>query len=241
MDLSGGLALFISSPGGDGLAAERIINVCRSYSGTGDYWAIVPGKAKSAATMVCLGASKIIMGPTSELGTVDPQFAIMKDGMLQRFSVYNILNSYRDLFGRAVKEKGNLQPYLQQLANYDSREIAEMEAAFDLSGDIAVKALTSGMMSDLTTEQVREKILNTLILPTETKVHARPIYPKEAAECGLSVDLQDVRGDLWRDVYELYVRTDNFVKTHVAKCVESMDYSFAAPVPAASVQGVEHG
>lgn len=30
LDLSKGLALFISSPGGDGLAAERIINICKS-------------------------------------------------------------------------------------------------------------------------------------------------------------------------------------------------------------------
>ena len=58
----------INSPGGSGLAAERMINVLRSYSGIGEYWAIVPAKAKSAATMVCLGASKILMGPASELG-----------------------------------------------------------------------------------------------------------------------------------------------------------------------------
>ena len=76
MDLTDGLALCISSPGGDSLAAERIINICRSYSKTGDYWTIVPGKAKSAATMVCFGAAKILMGPTSELGPIDPQISI---------------------------------------------------------------------------------------------------------------------------------------------------------------------
>lgn len=73
LDLSNGLAILISSPGGFGLAAERLINVCRSYSGTKDYWAIVPSKAKSAATMFCFGASKILMSPTSEMGPVDPQ------------------------------------------------------------------------------------------------------------------------------------------------------------------------
>src|SRR5690349_935396 len=58
LDLTDGLALCISSPGGDGLAAERVVNLCREYSGTGEYWAIVPGKAKSAGTMICFGASK---------------------------------------------------------------------------------------------------------------------------------------------------------------------------------------
>jgi len=121
-NLSKGLALVISSPGGIGLTAERIINVCRSYSGTGEYIAIVPAKAKSAATMICLGASKIIMGKTSELGTVDPQVTIKEDKEVKRFSVYNLVKSYENLFGRAIKEKGNLQPYLQQLANYDERD-----------------------------------------------------------------------------------------------------------------------
>ncbi|MBW8003881.1 MAG: hypothetical protein FVQ80_18110 [Planctomycetes bacterium] len=59
MDLTAGLALFIDSPGGNALAAERIINICRSYSEIREYWAIVPGKAKSAATLICFGASKI--------------------------------------------------------------------------------------------------------------------------------------------------------------------------------------
>ena len=65
--------------------------------------------------MICLGASKIIMGKTSELGTVDPQVTITEDKNVKRFSVYNLVKSYENLFDRAVKEKGNLQPYLQQL------------------------------------------------------------------------------------------------------------------------------
>ncbi len=137
-DLSKGLALIISSPGGDGLTSERIINICRSYSGTKEYWVIVPGKAKSAATMICLGASKIIMGSSSELGPIDPQIAITEDNKVKRFSVYNIVESYNELFSKAVKEKGNLQPYLQQLSNYDEREIKEMKSAMALSEDIAI-------------------------------------------------------------------------------------------------------
>jgi hypothetical protein len=55
IDLGKGLALMINSPGGDGLAAERIVATCRAYSGTGDYWAIVPGRAKSAARSLAWG------------------------------------------------------------------------------------------------------------------------------------------------------------------------------------------
>lgn len=103
MDLSNGLALFISSPGGDGLAAERIINVCRNYSQNRGYWAIVPGKAKSAATMICFGASKIIMGASSELGPIDPQLTVSENGVVKRFSVFNIVKSYENLFKKAIR------------------------------------------------------------------------------------------------------------------------------------------
>jgi len=155
LDLSGGCALFVSSPGGDSLASERIINICRTYSGTGEYWAIVPGKAKSAATMICLGASRILMDPTAELGPIDPQLTMLKDGMPQRFSAVNVVESYDDLFTRAVRETGNLEPYMQQLANYDEREIKEFRAAIALSEDIAVRTLATGMMKGMPEGEIK--------------------------------------------------------------------------------------
>jgi len=38
---------------------------------------IVPNFANSAATMLAIGADKIIMGTNSELGPIDPQIAVM--------------------------------------------------------------------------------------------------------------------------------------------------------------------
>lgn len=229
MDLSQGLILFISSPGGDGLAAERIINVCRSYSKTGEYWIIVPGKAKSAATMICFGASKIIMGETSELGPIDPQLTTSESGVVKRFSVYNVIESYDDLFSRAVKEKGNLQPYLQQLANYDEREIKEFRAALSLSTDIAIRTLASGMMKGLPNSAIEKKI-EIFVTPKRTKAHGRPIYRKEASKCCLKIEPRDVKDEFWSLVYELYIRTNNFVSKKASKCVESKDHSFCTGI-----------
>jgi len=227
-DLARGFALLLSSPGGDGLAAERIINICRSYSGTGMYEVIVPGKAKSAATMISLGASKIVMSKTSELGSIDPQIAYVEDGRVRRFSAYNIIKSYEALFSRAVKEKGNLQPYLQQLANYDEREIAELRTALSLSEDIAIKALRTGMLAGQSDKRIRKRI-RIFLTPEKVKTHGRPIYASDALNCGLAVEIRDLREELWCIVYELYVRLNNYVSTNnIAKCIESKDYSFRA-------------
>ncbi|MEW6533316.1 MAG: hypothetical protein AB1473_20965 [Thermodesulfobacteriota bacterium] len=230
VDLSKGLALVLSSPGGDGLAAERIINVCRQYSGTGEYWAVVPSKAKSAATIVCFGASKIIMGGTSELGPIDPQIIIPDTG-LKQFSVYNIVKSYDNLFRRAVRQKsGNLQPYIQQLEHYDEREITELRAAMELAADIAVKSLRSGMLDGKTAKEIKDS-LKGFLTPEQTKIHARPIYRDQATKAGLNIEVVNIRSEVWNLMYELYIRTDNFVSSRALKCVETRNHSFFVPLP----------
>lgn len=225
LDLSNGLALCISTPGGDGLAAERIVNMCREYSGTGEYWAIVPGKAKSAGTMVCFGASKIMMGPTSELGPIDPQ---IQEGD-QVFSAFNVDASYKDLFARAVRAKGNLEPYLQQLQRYDERQIAELRAQLELSEDIAARVLASGMLKGQT-EKAILKDIKMFLTPERTKTHGRPIYRTEAEECGLKIDLVDADSPEWGSLYDLYIRTNNLVQTTALKCIESGKHSYSVGV-----------
>jgi len=231
-DLSNGLALILNSPGGDGLAAERIINLCRSYSKKGEYWAIVPAKAKSATTMICFGSSKIIMGPASELGPIDPQLTFVdpKTKRVSWFSVFNIIKSYEDLFKRATKEKGNLEPYLQQLAKYDEREIKELKSALALSEDIAIKSLGSGMMKGTKNETIKKKI-RIFLTPEHTKAHGRPIYRDEAGGCGLKIEAKNADDKLWSVIYELYIRTDTFVAGRASKTIETKNHAFSASVP----------
>ena len=223
MDLSRGLALVISSPGGDGMAAERIINLCRSYSGTGEFIAMVPGKAKSAATLVCFGASKILMGKGSELGPVDPQFITGR----KRFSCYEIIDSYEDLFKRAVRTKGNLQPFLLQLQNYDPREIRQHRNFISLSEDIALKNLASGMFAGMKTAAIRSKI-KAFLTPETTKAHARAIFRTQVRRCGLIVE--DIEPQYDRVANELHIRTGNFVRNHASKCIENEVNSWIAPM-----------
>ena len=229
MHLDKGLALLISSPGGMALASERLINVCRSYSGTGEYWAIVPSKAKSAGTLACFGASKILMSSTSELGPVDPQLVYRgEDGIQARYSVFNVLKSYHELFNKAVKVKGNLQPFLQQLDRYDSREMQECQSELDLTKDISLRALSSGMMQGRSKKQI-EKNIQVFLSPKMTKSHGRAIYADEAIACGLNVEKQALDSELWAICYETYIRMNQFCSGNASKCVETADHGYNAP------------
>ncbi len=146
------------------------------------------------------------------------------------FSAFNIVESYGDLFKRAVAEKNNLQPYLQQLQNYDEREIAELRSALALSQDIATRELASGMMKGSSQSAILKKI-KMFLSPEQTKTHGRPIYRDEAAGCGLVIEAVDAASDLWHSVYDLYIRTSNLVQTNVSKCIESSEHSYSAGIP----------
>jgi ClpP class serine protease len=228
LDLSTGLALVISTPGGNGLAAERIISLCRNYSGTGEYHAYVPGKAKSAGTIVCLGASKIAMGRSAELGPIDPQWSPADSSMA--FSLPNLVEGYDELFASAVAATGRLEPFLQQLSHYDAREIKQFKSLIDLSEDIAVQALQTGMMAGASDKDICKR-MKMFLDPSATKTHGRAIHADAAAGCGLNIEQVDPSNPLWGTMYELFVRTDNFVSSVAAKCIESKDGSFAVAAP----------
>jgi hypothetical protein len=83
------------------------------------------------------------MSPTSELGPVDLQITTVEEGQVKRFSVCNIVEGYKDLFNRAVKAKGRMEPFIQQLSHYDEREIKEFRERFSLDELYAMIATTS--------------------------------------------------------------------------------------------------
>ncbi len=228
-DLSQGLALIISSPGGDGLAAERIINLCRSLSGTGEFVAIVPARAMSAATLVCFGASEIMMSPSSQLGPVDPQIAVEIDGQQRLMSAHTLVDSYTELFHGAVNTNGHMDPYVQQLNKYDYRSVQVYKQLINLSKKMAVKSLKSGMMRRIREQDIPKKIQRFLD-PKHTLSHGRPIFRDDARQCGLRITDADARGEMWNSVYELYMRTNLFVSGRVGKCIETASTSMFAPV-----------
>ena len=67
------IALFLYSTGGDNMVPWRLVNLIREYCD--NLTVLVPYKAHSAATLVCLGANEIVMTKMAELSPVDPSVA----------------------------------------------------------------------------------------------------------------------------------------------------------------------
>lgn len=74
-------SLMLTSSGGDPNAAEKLMQMCRKRF-TDGFQIIVPYYAKSAATLMCLGSDKILMGYGAELGPIDPQVQMIGSNQL---------------------------------------------------------------------------------------------------------------------------------------------------------------
>jgi hypothetical protein len=71
-DRSKDVMLLLLSRGGSIESAYQISKLCKSFSGN-RFVAVVPRYAKSAATLIAIGADEIHMGPLGQLGPIDPQ------------------------------------------------------------------------------------------------------------------------------------------------------------------------
>ncbi len=212
------LDLIIHSPGGDGLAAEKLLDLCRKYC-NGKFRVAVPLYAKSAATLIALGADEILMGETSELGPIDAQIYIIQDNQPQQVSADHFLRA-RD---EAIQKLASTAPQEAQAAQI---QLALLSPAFlqqckdmmDFGKDFATKQLQTHMFQveyaqDQGTWQQRiERIVQNLTASSKRLTHGRMIT---ATEIQADSDLQHLKvkalantDPYWQALDELLLRTE---------------------------------
>src|SRR6266545_6505334 len=115
------LDLLLHTTGGSGDAAEKFVEMCRRHC-RGQFRVIVPNMAKSAGTLIALGADAILMGYCSELGPIDPQITIVVGNTPQMISAWTFIHARNQLQEKAEQAMAagvNPAVYLQQLAGVD--------------------------------------------------------------------------------------------------------------------------
>ena len=86
------------------------------------------------------------------------------------------------------------------------------------------------MLSTTAPDAIKQK-MKVFLLPEHTKAHGTPIYRDEAASCGLTIDAIDPKSKLWELVYELHIRSGEYVSNSAAKAIETEDEACYMPVP----------
>ncbi|HEY1986564.1 MAG TPA: hypothetical protein VGG85_14205 [Terracidiphilus sp.] len=194
------LSLFMKSDGGSGQAALRMVNLLRRY--VEHLTVLAPLECQSAATMLALGADRILMGPLAHLSAVDTSLThdlspIDRDN--DRVSVSNdeLLRVIRLWTEQAKDSTANpyeaLFPYVHPLV------IGAVDRSSALSTRICEEILSYHMQD---AERARE-ISN--ILNSGYPSHNYPITLREAKRIGLNVEpMEDAVNGLLFELNEIY-------------------------------------
>lgn len=221
------LDLMINSPGGFGEAAEKIVEMCRAHCSR-EFRVVVPNYAKSAATMIALGADVIVMGYPSELGPIDPQYQITIADTAQTVSGQSFVQAYEHAQEEVQKAmSANQSPvgYLQSLSasTMEPAFIEHCRRGIDFSRDIA-KFLPKYQLPALHAARGETRAVSTLkrrarriaedLLSANTRFsHGRLIGATEAQDVGLHVEILGRDDELWAAYWELYVRAEVYMQS----------------------------
>ena len=131
--------------GGDIDAAEKLVLMIRQKVGTATLRVIIPDFAKSAGTLIALGADWIVMSDTSELGPIDPQ-VIRSDGNGNRMahSVLSYLEAFEHHAEVLEHDPGNVASQIM-LNKLDPCTLKQFEAIRTRARRAAEDLLKRGM------------------------------------------------------------------------------------------------
>lgn len=165
------IALVIDSPGGSAKSAYQLATFLRRRCG--GFVAVVPRYAKSAATLLALGADQIILGDSAELGPLDAQ----------------LFDPEREQYGSALDEAQALErlhafaldAFDQTMFLMLNRTGKKIDTLIDPSLNFAVE-MTRPLLANLDTVHYTQ-VSRVLKVAEEYAVRLlRPNYPDEQAQ-----------------------------------------------------------
>lgn len=166
--------LMIETRGGDTDAAEAMISVLMSAKHK--FRAIIPNTAKSNGTLLCLASEELVMGPTSELGPIEPL-------------VENIPASF---FSSTETDK-----------DYAVLKF-HAEHALNQTKVVAARALKYCMLKGAEQQEKIQSVIEALCGRVHFPSHGSVIDASQAEELGLNVTYLRNNDDIWSRIWLLY-------------------------------------
>jgi Periplasmic serine proteases (ClpP class) len=202
------ISLFLYTSGGDMLAPIRIVKLIRNHCD--QFEILVPYKAHSAGTLICLGADKIAMSKLGELTPVDPstghpfnpQNPVNPQQRLE-ISVED-LNSYF-LFAKekaGVKDEQIIEAYKILSEKLHPLSIGNAYRACRMARMLTERLLWLHMDKNKDQEKIK-KIAKEIT--GDITIHAYPIDRDEASDLGLEIEkVDDKQSNIMYQLYGSY-------------------------------------
>ena len=203
------LHIMLTSPGGDGETALRLIRSAQERCR--ELVVVIPDQAKSAATLFALGAHQILMGPASDLGPVDPQFPL--DSQSSLVSAKDIIAAVDDAAKRIQEAPDTYPLWASLLSNVTALMVQQARAALARSSDQLREALASNPdRSAKEVERLVESLKDRLI--DEPQSHSAVFGPSDAEKAGLPVQKLAPTGEQWHEIWRLWARYTPYLARH---------------------------
>lgn len=203
-DLDGGnLALVLQSPGGIAETAEALVQYLRSRFD--HITVVVPVYAKSAATMLALSADELYLDDLSELGPIDPQFA-MGSGVPSPAPA--IIRQFEQARQDIAEHPEHLPAWAPILQQYAPSLLAHAEEVWDLGRRMVDGWLRAYMFRDDPDADRKVERITSYFSGRDDDdrpgSHARPIGIDKALELELRVNDLRKNPGLHKRVRELH-------------------------------------
>lgn len=177
------LSLFLTTKGGDVLASWSIVNLLRQFCD--ELEVIVPAKALSSGTLICLGADNVVMTKQATLGPIDPSVngplnpQVMGAGPQARVPVsVEAVNSYIEFARGAL---GSQTEGMADVLNQLSTQVHPLVLGDAYRSRAQIRMLGRRLIArHVQDEQQVEKVLN--FLCSESGSHDYTIFRREARD-----------------------------------------------------------
>lgn len=185
------ISLLLYTSGGDMLAPIRIVKLIRNHCD--EFEVLVPYKAHSAGTLICLGADIIVMSNLGELTPVDPTtghpFNPQNPSNPQQKLEVSVedLNSYL-LFAKEkaeVKSEQMIDAYKLLVEKLHPLSIGNAYRAYRMAHLLTERLLWLHMDKEKDGEKIKKIVKE---ITGDITIHAYPIDRDEAADLGLRIE-----------------------------------------------------
>lgn len=214
-DVSRDLHVMLWSPGGDGETAVRLVRMAQAACQR--LVLVVPDMAKSAATILGLGAHEIVMGPSSDLGPIDPQVLIPGRGYV---GAKDMIAAVEGALNDVAQRSDTFPLHAAMLGGIDETTVQFARSALARTGKLARQAVASQPdRSDDDVDLLMNSIDTALIATPDT--HGAVVGAPEAHQAGLPVRTLDMTDPWWAEIWTLWTRYFSLAPPFFLRAYES--------------------
>ncbi len=218
----------LNTSGGDVGAADKIARILRRRVGSdGVFRVLVPDYAKSAGTLLALGADTIVMSDSSELGPIDPQIITRHpDGQVTQRPAHTYVDSYEALAEKISNPKSyadgkNTDAEKQLLQSFDPAQLNLCRQLIERSRQLAEALLKQGMLQDGSYTKAAGDLTDNDRWHSD---HGAVIDCQDAQAIGLHVEYMEPNCIEWQAYWRLYCEQRLALNADHTKLFES-DYA----------------